>query len=1320
MKSLSRPVAKGSALVIVLSCVVLVAVLVISFLSSVSSDLQSSKVYSSGSAVKLLAQSAVNLVIGQIRVATADPTLDWASQPGMIRTYGTTGAASGYYKLYSDDTMQGTGAFNQTLASNTVPTDWYSRKGIYIDLNRPVSVNSKNFYPILDGDAADMTMYTPSTDVGSVKTLGSSNTPSVSGFWLTGNTPVDSTSPNQVPMPVKWLYQLQGGQIIEPDTTLSSSGSVTFANAGIQPSKTNPIVGRIAFWTDDESAKVNVNTASEGTPWATPHTYTNQDVALAQYQPFQNEYQRYPGHPAMVSFSGVFPALTPANDSSYPEDLYPVTPRTMQGGSKEGTKQADTTSSALTLRSDRLYTSLDDFLLQPGLSSSGTRLLNSANASSPSSPLVTALSPATLQKSRFFLTAYSVAPDVNVFNLPRVCMWPITLDKVTAAPKMTPFDQLIAFCETANTSTSNPSTYYFQRQDPTSQTADLPYPISATGSATGLARNRQLMEYLRGLMSKPFPGFSSASSATFASKYPLDYNQILVEMFDYIRSTNVLDGSTETAGSTPTGTYYYAPSLATGTTSSSVNYEGGTAQVVPIIDLGATMSDGSNPRGFGRFPTVHSATLHFIGCGDVNSVDSSNKPLTPAITGTNERLQAAFYLQMFDPSQGCPLVHPWYRVVVSGLDGLKWNGYSMGFPATATLPIPTSNGATGNGAQFTYYGGIIDYRQFFLGQAQNAYPCVSKLTGQAGSVNGPDIPQGTFTFSGGTNNSTTGAIKVQIYALDANSNQSSSPIQTLTFNFPDGTFPVPTTNNSPVNTASPPVAVPTDDLRGFYSTPGGTKGRLAYPYNYYPISLSNDVARSVIATPGDMRLIAPRSTVPASSYAVLTAPAGAAYATPANPFSYMLRFGRACPAPGAAGGVLVYGGATSTYSHAYPQYNSTYETIATGLSDYNHQGTESLDSDVPNQGKDITIASNVQGDWDTGIADLRDGSYINKADEGDIGATSGSNTFPYFDLDYTPSPTPPSSTLFSPNRMIPSAAMFGSLPTGVWSNSPWQTLLFRPGPALHPGLGTQTGTATYPGSAPYSTLPDHLLLDLFHMPVVEPYAISKPFATAGRINMNYSIVPFTYINRDTGLRAAMKAQTMSAINVSHISNYKSYQNPASPTTGNYPASVTTHFSINPDATLSQFRARFGTGDIFRSASEICSIDLVPADTTTPAPTSPTRANMDAYWSTNKLTGDNLRERPYADLYPLLTTKSNVYSVYYEVQALKQTPNADSTYATWVESKDVVLGTYRGAQTIERYIDPTDNIPDYATATSSTQPLSQFYRFRTLSNRQFAP
>ncbi len=58
---------------------------------------------------------------------------------------------------------------------------------------------------------------------------------------------------------------------------------------------------------------------------------------------------------------------------------------------------------------------------------------------------------------------------------------------------------------------------------------------------------------------------------------------------------------------------------------------------------------------------------------------------------------------------------------------------------------------------------------------------------------------------------------------------------------------------------------------------------------------------------------------------------------------------------------------------------------------------------------------------------------------------------------------------------------------------------------------------------------DHLLLDLFTMPVVEPYAISEPFSTAGKINMNYQIVPFTYIDRSTGVKAVLNSELIARV-----------------------------------------------------------------------------------------------------------------------------------------------------------------------------------------------
>ena len=51
-------------------------------------------------------------------------------------------------------------------------------------------------------------------------------------------------------------------------------------------------------------------------------------------------------------------------------------------------------------------------------------------------------------------------------------------------------------------------------------------------------------------------------------------------------------------------------------------------------------------------------------------------------------------------------------------------------------------------------------------------------------------------------------------------------------------------------------------------------------------------------------------------------------------------------------------------------------------------------------------------------------------------------------------------------------------------------------------------------------------LDLFTMPVVEPYAISDPFSTDGKVNLNYQIMPFGYLKRSTALRAELDLFTM--------------------------------------------------------------------------------------------------------------------------------------------------------------------------------------------------
>jgi uncharacterized protein (TIGR02600 family) len=266
---------------------------------------------------------------------------------------------------------------------------------------------------------------------------------------------------------------------------------------------------------------------------------------------------------------------------------------------------------------------------------------------------------------------------------------------------------------------------------------------------------------------------------------------------------------------------------------------------------------------------------------------------------------------------------------------------------------------------------------------------------------------------------------------------------------------------------------------------------------------------------------------------------------------------------------------------------------------------------------------------------------------------------------------------------------------------PWQTLLFNPKPEdpNHPGKASPK---------------DHLIADLFWMPVVEPYAISTPMATAGKINLNYQLMPFgaynqPYIQRATGLYAVMKSTRFLALPVGDSTTYK-------PLDYGGPNFINTNRrrAINIAETLKAFEVRFQSGGFFRSASEICDMNLVPLE----SGVTYTDSSMKTFWNNNKLTGDNLREKPYADLYSRLTTKSNAFTVHVKAQALKQTiaPNAAAdAWATWDESRDMVLGEYRGSSIIERYIDPTLPIADFATDASAN--LNDYYRFRTVATKQ---
>ncbi|MFV0338479.1 MAG: Verru_Chthon cassette protein A, partial [Chthoniobacterales bacterium] len=514
----------GFAMVLVLILVVMAATMAVLFLSGAAQERQSVLAYSQGNEAQHLSQTVVNKVIGQISTATkegttADPKA-WASQPGMIRTYDTSGNLSKAYKLYSWDNLVAGTSFDPTVATEHPPFDWKTQTAVFTDLNQPIS----NLYPIVDPTAEG----------------------EVDGFTVDPAAPAVS-GPGEAPMPVKWLYVLKDGRMVSPT---GSGTSVTISGA----TASNPVVGRVAFWTDDETAKVNINTASEGAFWDWPKAATPDEMQFAGNPPIGGEYNRTPGHPSMTSLSAVFPLFAPgdrwSNVGDYRTKLknvlglsarVPYSDASSRGGTfpvQSYTAQYSPDLSSVSVpnasippKTNRLYASANELLFQPDRTSQAA-----------------AITPEMIQKRNFFLTSQSRAPETTLFETPRVALWPITWpyesahysttrqteafilknpdsDPVSENTWMRAEERLIAFVSTLNASASGGGDpYYFQRQNPDSGTYDY----------TQIQRNREILSYLRRMTTDNMPGFAGNLVAEFDSA--LDRDALLANTFNTVRS----------------------------------------------------------------------------------------------------------------------------------------------------------------------------------------------------------------------------------------------------------------------------------------------------------------------------------------------------------------------------------------------------------------------------------------------------------------------------------------------------------------------------------------------------------------------------------------------------------------------------------------------------------------------------------------------------------------------------------------------------------------------------------------------------------------
>lgn len=588
---------KAMALVMVVTTVALMSMLIVAIFSVTRTEYKASESYVASRNAKQLADLAIVFTEAQLQNAQNTATGSFsrtihATQPGMARVYKANGDFIRAHKLYSSSQMVITSGNEADIfnSSNQIPTNWAAaqNKVRYVDLNEPVvrpglaTGTMAAYFPIIDPRAA-FTGKNPISGRNLVAVEGftySKTTPSIEGAGGTVTydevvTPGDAGSdPDKMrlPMPVEWIYVLRDGTT----GALDASNKFISADSGTVPTINNPIIGRVAFWTDDESCKVNVNTASEPTFFAPPYFFHQRDSKWAGFPPASGEYQRYPGHPATVALSSVLAAglnldvyAPTANKTEIvktKDAIYRLIPKIASGGSSSGTKPfvkddfspangeidvgslIDITDS----RKERLFASVDEMLFADGASdpdynySSGKGRVAAAMAL-PSDSSRYIFDHDTLERSRFFLTASSRSPEFNIHGLPRIAMWPVP-DESLGEKKRTSFDSIIALCATLRSKTAGAAvanSYIFRRAQPHDSVYDVTGSSSDYGSSTSLARNSKLLDYLYAEMSNlQFPQTSSlGGDANFAEKYGKDnVAQLAIMFFDYIRCTNLYDG----------------------------------------------------------------------------------------------------------------------------------------------------------------------------------------------------------------------------------------------------------------------------------------------------------------------------------------------------------------------------------------------------------------------------------------------------------------------------------------------------------------------------------------------------------------------------------------------------------------------------------------------------------------------------------------------------------------------------------------------------------------------------------------------------------
>jgi len=1198
-----RQLSRGAALPVVLVLLSLILLLALMTLDTGVHHAGKERLVADSMRADLLTRLPVHIVLSQLNAATVDLPrgTNWTSQPGMIRTFRTQPNAGNepaetlvHYRLYSAAVMNS--PVLKVAQESAGLEGWNEKPSGYTDLNEPVASfrrgSTELVYPIADPARLGV----------------------VGGYALRSAAPAASLR-QPLPLPAAWIYVLEDGQLIVPAGCDAESASFDSEKA----TASNPIVGRVAFWTDDESCKLNLNTASEPEPWDTPAANTLTERQFAENPPFPDEAYRISTHPAYTGLGVVLQHSgkgTPDAFQTPMEVSASRSPICYQDPVPDGVLTP--ASGVMTSKRQHFFPSVDEFFYGP------SRAPNGQGAGFRVTPL-------DLRQSRFLLTTHSSAPELNPWGQPKICLWMMPRNLEERSHE----DRRMNACSML----PGGAGFIFQRAAGWKEPAHPGSSQSMTADWSEVPRNRELYAWLQSLTDLPVPGYRRS----FAEKYGRhSRDQILTSMLDMLRwSVNPASYLPPADGS---------------------SNPGGAAQE-SAVPLTVSNADGTAwTRGFGRFPTTTEVAIVFA-FTDVERLPNG-RPRDADGDGICDRatkLRAFMVVKPFLAASGPPAVSPSWSTRIRRLQhftigqgiGLLLPGGNARNRCTFPGPLLFNDSSANPGAcllsQFLQPDGQAKQTVKRDDPARD-FPFISsndvRLPADAGQ------PGTSIRFSGG-------AIIVDFMEPDAPQvpPRPNDAIHSVEMEFPNRSIPFPSL--AVADFASGPRHVESR----FSSIAGGGNPALS-------MILKEDVVRSMILNPdgptrGDVRLLAAQR--------------------------------EALFASDAANRVLFV---------PHPDYDSA----------------QVMQADHLRQGAMLPDRS---GDWENGAGLLGDGPGVNRSARQSLAA-------------FMPGPLPPQQS--APPAQPFSAVNFGAIPSGLFGDTldptprPWQTLLFCPNPAGRPPAASPSGqnTGKQPAHPGLATPPDHLWLELFWRPILDPRPLSAGFATEGKVNLNFQILPWTWLRRSSALHGTLQGVRLAAIPDNSIAG-KSSAGKAQP--DGPPPDFQIRYAVDAPKTITAFEQRFDAGGIFRYPSEICAVFLAPkrlpdsnynGPGTAPAdPEKEEPGNMASWWNGRPetagrafgATGDNLRESPYAQIYSRICTQSNVFRVHYKVQVLKKVTS--SPPAVWREARDVVVNERRGSYLVERRFAPPDPTPDPATL-PGLPSLHTRHRMVIAAHETFAP